>query len=62
MNQALDWLRADLQAWRQRLDQEPGKARPVVILHMKRCLADPDFAGVRGARGRRLPPARKSQS
>jgi tetratricopeptide (TPR) repeat protein len=46
--QALDWLRADLGAWGQRLEKEPDKARPVVLRQMKHWLADPDFAGVRG--------------
>jgi hypothetical protein len=46
--QALDWLRADLGAWGQRLEKEPDKARPAVSQQMKHWLADPDFAGVRG--------------
>jgi tetratricopeptide (TPR) repeat protein len=46
--QALDWLRADLQAWRRLLDQAPDKARPVLVKQMQHWLKDPDFAGVRG--------------
>jgi tetratricopeptide (TPR) repeat protein len=46
--QALDWLRADLAAWRRRLEKEPAKARPAVAQEMRHWLADSDFAGVRG--------------
>jgi tetratricopeptide (TPR) repeat protein/serine/threonine protein kinase len=34
--QALDWLRADLTAWQQRLEKEPGKARPLAQAAMRR--------------------------
>jgi Tfp pilus assembly protein PilF len=47
--QALSWLRADLNAWRQLLDKGPDRARPVIIKQMQHWLADPDFNGVRGA-------------
>jgi tetratricopeptide (TPR) repeat protein len=48
--QALDWLRADLEAWGRLLDQEPDKARAAarVIKDLQHWLVDPDFAGVRG--------------
>src|SRR5262249_25493380 len=46
--EALDWLRADLDAWRRLLDKEPDKVRPVIVQQMQHWLADPDFAGVRG--------------
>jgi WD40 repeat protein len=46
--QALDWVRADLDKWGRRLDQEPDKVRPVLIRLMRRWLADPEFASVRG--------------
>ena len=46
--QALDWVRADLDAWGRRLDQEPDKVRPVLVRQMRHWLADPDFASVRG--------------
>jgi eukaryotic-like serine/threonine-protein kinase len=46
--QALDWLRADLGAWRRSLEKAPDKARPAVAKTMQHWLADPDFAGVRG--------------
>jgi serine/threonine-protein kinase len=54
--QALDWLRADLDAWKRLL---PG-ARPVVVQKMQHRLADDDFAGVRGARAlAKLPEAER---
>ena len=46
--QALEWLRADLAAWRQLLEKEPDKARPVVRRQMRHWQQDKDFAGVRG--------------
>jgi tetratricopeptide (TPR) repeat protein len=46
--QALDWLWADLEAWRGRLDQQPDKTRPVVTQKMRHWLRDLDFNGVRG--------------
>jgi serine/threonine-protein kinase len=46
--QALDWLHADLGAWRKLLDKEPDKARPAVAKTIQQWLADTDFAGVRG--------------
>jgi tetratricopeptide (TPR) repeat protein/serine/threonine protein kinase len=47
--QALDWLRADLNAWRGLLGKGPDKARPTVAQRMQHWLRDPDFNGVRGA-------------
>jgi hypothetical protein len=46
--QALDWLREDLAAWRRLLEKEPDKARPVVDQQMRHWQQDSDFAGVRG--------------
>jgi tetratricopeptide (TPR) repeat protein len=46
--QGLDWLRSDLAAWRRLLDEDPAKARPVIVQTMRFWLADTDFAGVRG--------------
>jgi hypothetical protein len=46
--QALDWLRADLVAWRGRLDRQPDKAHPAVAQKMRHWLGDADFNGVRG--------------
>jgi tetratricopeptide (TPR) repeat protein len=45
---ALDWLRADLKAWRQVLDKSPDKAGPAIAQQMQHWLQDADFAGVRG--------------
>jgi tetratricopeptide (TPR) repeat protein len=46
--QALDWLRADLDAWRKLLDKKPDKARTAVVQKMQHWLKDSDFNGVRG--------------
>jgi tetratricopeptide (TPR) repeat protein/serine/threonine protein kinase len=46
--QALDWLRADLQAWGQLLEKGPPGARPTVAQKLRHWLADTDFADVRG--------------
>jgi tetratricopeptide (TPR) repeat protein len=46
--QALDWLHADLMAWRRLLEKEPAKARPAVVEQMHHWLGDADFACVRG--------------
>jgi Tfp pilus assembly protein PilF len=45
--QALDWLRADLAAYRQMLEKEPDKARPLVVGRMAHWQQDTDLAGVR---------------
>jgi hypothetical protein len=47
--QALDWLRAELEARRRLLEQEPIEAGQTVAEQMQTWLVDPDFAGVRGA-------------
>jgi serine/threonine protein kinase/Flp pilus assembly protein TadD len=58
--QGLDWLRADLKAWRRLLDQGPDKVRPVVAAKLRHWLADPDFAGVRGPQAlAKLPEAER---
>jgi tetratricopeptide (TPR) repeat protein/serine/threonine protein kinase len=46
--QALDWLRADLEAWGRLLDKEADKVRPVLVQRMRHWLEDTDFSGVRG--------------
>jgi Tfp pilus assembly protein PilF len=46
--QALNWLRADLEAWSRLLDRERDEARPLVIRTLQHWLVDPDFMGVRG--------------
>jgi serine/threonine protein kinase/Flp pilus assembly protein TadD len=45
--QALDWLRADLAAWRHLLDIEPNRARAVVLQTMERWQQYKELAGVR---------------
>ncbi len=46
--QALDWLRADLEAWRRLLDEKPDKTRAAIVELMRHSLEDIDFASVRG--------------
>jgi serine/threonine protein kinase/Flp pilus assembly protein TadD len=46
--QALNWLRADLDAWRRRLDKESDKVCPELVQQMRHWQGDPDLAGVRG--------------
>jgi tetratricopeptide (TPR) repeat protein len=59
--QALDWLRADLDAWRKLLDKEPDKARAAVAGKMQHWLQDRDFQGVRGAEALgKLPEAERA--
>jgi serine/threonine-protein kinase len=58
--QALDWLRADLDAWRRLLDRLPDKDRPVLIKQMQDWQSDVDFAGLRGPQAlARLPDAER---
>jgi tetratricopeptide (TPR) repeat protein len=60
--QALDWLRADLKAWRQVLDKSPDKAGPATAQQMQHWLQDADFAGVRGPNTlTRLPEAERQE-
>ncbi len=60
--QARLWLREDLAAWRRLLEQEPNKARPVVVQQMRHWQEDPDFAGVRGPEAlNRLPEAERKE-
>jgi tetratricopeptide (TPR) repeat protein len=47
--QALNWLRADLAAWRQQREGDPNKAGPTVLALMQRWQQDANFAGVRDA-------------
>ncbi|HTU88532.1 MAG TPA: protein kinase [Gemmataceae bacterium] len=46
--QALDWLRADLKAYRQAMEKSAGKAGPAIAQQMQHWLKDDDFAGVCG--------------
>jgi tetratricopeptide (TPR) repeat protein len=60
--QALDWLRADLKAYRQLLEKSQGKAGPAIAKQMQHWLRDDDFAGVRGAAAlARLPTAERQE-
>jgi serine/threonine-protein kinase len=47
--QALDWLRADLKAYRQGMEKSADKAGHEIARRMQHWLQDTDFAGVRGA-------------
>jgi hypothetical protein len=60
-HQALDWLRADLEAWRRLLDKGPDNDRRIRIeKRMRLWLADTDLSGVRGAAAlARLPEAER---
>jgi hypothetical protein len=46
--QALDWLKANLAAWRKLLETDESKAAAHVQQQMQHWLQDVDFAGVRG--------------
>jgi hypothetical protein len=46
--QALDWLRADLKAYRQLMEEYAGAAGPMIGRRMEHWLQDEDFAGTRG--------------
>ena len=48
--QALAWLRADLNAYRQVMEKSAGKAGAEVAQRMQHWMQDNDFAGVRGAK------------
>jgi hypothetical protein len=58
--QALDWLRADLKAYRQVLDKVADQAGPAIAQRMQHWLKDDDLAGLRGAESlARLPEAER---
>jgi hypothetical protein len=58
--QALDWLRADLKAYRQVVEKSAGKGAPAVARTMRDWLGDENFAGVRGPEALpRLPEAER---
>ena len=56
---ALEWLRGDLTAWRQILDQEPQKVHSAVQATLQHWQEDADFSGVRGDALTRLPEAER---
>jgi serine/threonine-protein kinase len=58
-HQALEWLRADLAAYRQLLEKEPDKAGPLVRKRMQHWHQDTDFAGARGEALVKLPEAER---
>jgi tetratricopeptide (TPR) repeat protein/tRNA A-37 threonylcarbamoyl transferase component Bud32 len=47
--QAIDWLLADLKAYRQMIEKSASKAGPMIAQRMQHWLQDDNFAGVRGA-------------
>jgi serine/threonine-protein kinase len=58
--QALDWLQADLAAWRGLLEKEPAKACRAVMQQMRHWQTDVDFDAVRGVEALgRLPAAER---
>jgi tetratricopeptide (TPR) repeat protein len=59
--QALDWLRADLEAWSGLLKKDPDKVRAILIQKMQEWQADPDFNRLRGSEAlTRLPEAERA--
>jgi tetratricopeptide (TPR) repeat protein len=60
--QALDWLNADLEAWRRLLEKGPAQNRPAIAQQLAHWLEDTDFAGVRGGQAlARLPAAERGE-
>jgi tetratricopeptide (TPR) repeat protein len=60
--QALDWLRVDLKAYRQQLAKSAGKSGPAVAQRLQQWLQDKNFAGVRGSGAlAQLPEAERQQ-
>jgi serine/threonine-protein kinase len=60
--QALDWLRADLAACGRVLGNGPQQARALALGRLQRCLAGPDFAGVRDRGALARLPERERQA
>jgi tetratricopeptide (TPR) repeat protein len=59
---AVEWLRADLGAWREQLNKEPVKTRPDVEKTLSHWLTDPDLSGVRDREAlAKLPEAERGQ-
>jgi tetratricopeptide (TPR) repeat protein len=60
--QALDWLRADLEAWRQLLVKDADKARPALVKQLQDWQEDPDFTNIRGSEALgRLPETEQTE-
>lgn len=60
--QALDWLRADLKAHQQEVENSADQAHWVVVRRMQHWLKDEDFAGLRGSASlARLPEAERGE-
>jgi len=60
--QALDWLHADLKAYRQLMDKAAGKVSGAVAQRLQHWLQDNDFAGVRGPEAlAKLPEAEREE-
>jgi serine/threonine-protein kinase len=60
--QALDWLRADLAAYRRLLEKDSNKVRAAVVQLMQHWQQDTDFAAVRGPDSlARLPEAERKE-
>jgi tetratricopeptide (TPR) repeat protein len=60
--QVLDWLHADLAAYREVLEKEPDKALPAVLQRMQHWQSDSDFKGVRGSEAlAKLPEAERQE-
>ena len=60
--QALVWLHDEVDAWRRRLADGPGKARPDALHRISRLLNDPKLSGVRDAESLgRLPTAERAE-
>jgi len=58
--QALDWLRADLESWRKLLEGDSADARATVVGTLKHWQTDSDLAGVRDAEAlAKLPEAER---
>jgi superkiller protein 3 len=60
--QALRWLRADLNAWHEQRGRESDKIRPLVVKTLQHWMLDTDLTGVRSSEGlARLPEAEQQR-
>jgi tetratricopeptide (TPR) repeat protein len=60
--QAFEWLRADLAAWRQLLEKDPEKTRPIMQERLQHWQEESDLAGIRGADSlAKLPQAERQE-